>query len=152
MFSISLRQTGKKRCGDAASYQTSVCPDEYLLLHGKCIKVSAQHIISISPIFTNIENIEKEILKLQNLKVSQEITSDTGEVIDTGKRTFAMAESECLKTMDTWPYRSQLYFTNDKYELDYIAEKIPFTSNDGAWVGLRAMSSDRVWTNRYPFH
>ena len=60
-----------------------------------------------------------------------------------------MAESECLKTMDDWPYRSQLYFTNEKEELDYIADKISNNTNDGAWIGIRAMSTDDIWSNRY---
>ena len=80
--------------------------------------------------------------------MSHEIFNDNNEVIDTGKRTFAMAETECLKTSDNWPYRSQIYFSNEKEELDYIAEKIPDTNNDGAWIGLRAMSNNRIWTTR----
>lgn len=69
-------------------------------------------------------------------------------MIDTGKKTFAMAEAECLSLMDNWPYRSHLYFSNDKRELDYIAEKIPNGSNDGAWVGMRAMSNNIHWSSR----
>ena len=30
----------KKGCGEAASYKSSVCPEEYILLHETCIKVS----------------------------------------------------------------------------------------------------------------
>ena len=80
--------------------------------------------------------------------MSSPTVNENGVETDSGKRTYAKAESECLMDIDYWPYRKTLFHSIDKSTLDYMSQIIPNATRDGAWIGIDDQNSDSIWSTR----
>ena len=85
---------------------------------------------------------------IPHIQISSAKLDDNGLERDNGKRTYGMAEAECLSTGDEWFSSKRLFFSNKKHILDYIAELIPDATTAGAWVGIDNRNAYAQWENR----
>ena len=74
--------------------------------------------------------------------------NDNNVETDNGKRSYGLAEAECLTDSFLWPNRKQLYFAASNEELDYISELLP-VGTSSAWIGLDNRDARTNWTSRY---
>ena len=69
--------------------------------------------------------------------------------MDNGKRTFAMAEAECMMDSEAWPYRKQLFYSMNNNDLDYMAHAVLDRDDDRLWIGIDERDLDTVWETRF---
>ena len=83
------------------------------------------------------------------MQVSSPAVNDNGQETDNGKRSFGVAEADCLTDSFLWPNRKELFFSSSNEELDYMSELLPVGTITGAWIGLDNRDSSTNWTSRY---